>query len=84
MKTIVALAFLATCFTTPAFATDTKCVASATQAKLAGAAKTAHIKKCREDAKAVCEASAKTNRLSGVAAASHVNKCTNDAVGAMN
>ena len=58
------------------------CKARASEKKLAGAAKTSHIKKCSQDAQVACEASAKEKKLSGAAATSHVKKCTADKVGA--
>ncbi|WP_298930938.1 hypothetical protein [uncultured Ramlibacter sp.] len=81
MKKTLALAILTACFAGGAFAQDMTCEASAADKKLAGAAKTSHIKKCTADAQAACEASAKDKKLAGAAATSHVKKCTGDKVG---
>jgi len=83
MKVSFAIAVLAACFAADASAqsADVTCNASATDRKLAGAAKTSHIKKCSQDAQAACEASAKEKKLAGAAATSHVKKCTADKVG---
>lgn len=83
MKKLLAVAVLAACFAAGASAQtpDVSCNTSAVEKKLAGAAKSAHIKKCSQDAQAACEASAKEKKLSGAAANSHVKKCTADKVG---
>jgi len=84
IKKSLAVAALAVCFAADASAqsADVTCNVSAAEKKLAGAAKTSHIKKCSQDAQAACEASAKEKKLSGAAATSHVKKCTADKVGA--
>jgi hypothetical protein len=65
------------------------CEKSADDKKLAGAARTSHIKKCEKDAggtapaaSAVCEKSADDKKLAGAARTSHIKKCTADAAGA--
>ena len=59
------------------------CEKSAADKKLAGAAKTSHIKKCMEDsgrgAAAACEKSAADKKLAGAAKTSHMKKCMEDA-----
>ena len=57
------------------------CNASAAEKKLAGAAKTSHLKKCEQDAKAACEAASAEKKLSGAAKNSFEKKCVKDAVG---
>ena len=66
-----------------AFAQGTTCKnAKGSDGKpLAGAAMTAHMKKCEADAKKSCEAKATAAKLSGAAKTSNVNKCVKDAVG---
>ena len=49
--------------------------------KLAGAARTSHMKKCETDAKAKCEADSAAKKLAGAAKTSHMKKCVADAVG---
>ena len=49
--------------------------------KLAGAARTSHMKKCETDATAKCEADPATKKLAGAAKTSHMKKCVTDAVG---
>ena len=49
--------------------------------KLAGAARTSHMKKCETDAKAKCEADSAAKKLAGAAKTSHMKKCVTDAVG---
>lgn len=65
---------------TPA-ATPSTCTASATEKKLAGAAKTSFMKKCEKDAAAACEVAATERKLAGAAKNSNIKKCTKDAVG---
>jgi hypothetical protein len=62
-------------------AAEPTCSASATEKKLAGAAKTSFLKKCEADAQAKCEASASEKKLAGAAKNSHVKKCVSEAVG---
>ncbi len=65
-----------------AYAANAACEKSADDKKLAGAARTAHIKKCEKDAgaggNAVCEKSADDKKLAGAARTSHVKKCMED------
>ncbi len=70
----------------PALAANAMCEKSAVDKKLAGAAKTAHIKKCEREAaeaaapaSAVCEKSAADKKLAGAAKTSHLRKCMADA-----
>ncbi len=69
-----------------AFAADESCEAKAVGKNgkpLAGAAKTAFIKKCEKEtaaaAKPSCEAQAKDKKLAGAAKSSFVKKCEKDA-----
>jgi len=77
MKSIV-LAVAFSVMATNAFAT---CKSDSTDKKLAGAALTAHMKKCEGDAKAACEKDSTDKKLAGAAKASHMKKCVSDAVG---
>lgn len=70
----------------PALAANAVCEKSAADKRLAGAAKTAHIKKCEREAaeaavpaSAVCEKSAADKKLAGAAKTSHLRKCMADA-----
>jgi hypothetical protein len=74
-----AAAFLLTSF--PVQAQEQSCYAAATEKKLAGAAKTAFLKKCEKDATAKCEAAAAERKLVGAAKNSNINKCVKDSVG---
>ncbi len=65
-----------------AFAEGATCTASATEKKLAGAAKNSFMKKCESDAAAKCEAAATEKKLAGAAKTGNVKKCTREAVGA--
>ena len=74
----------------PAAFADAKamCEKSASDKKLAGAAKDSHIKKCMSDAagaaggaQAACEKSAADKKLAGAAKDSHIKKCVADATG---
>ena len=58
------------------------CTASATDKKLAGAAKTSFMKKCEKDASAACDAAAVEKKIFGAAKTSFTKKCVKDAVGA--
>jgi hypothetical protein len=80
MRTVIAsIAFFA-CVAS-AFAADNTCSASATEKKLAGAAKTSFMTKCRNDATAACEKQAADKKLAGAAKTSFTNKCVKDSVG---
>jgi hypothetical protein len=58
------------------------CTASATEKKLAGAAKTSFMKKCEKDAAAFCDTAAAEKKIYGAAKNSFTKKCVKDAVGA--
>lgn len=58
------------------------CTASASERKLAGAAKNSFMKKCEKDATAACEAAAVEKKIHGAAKNSFNKKCVKDAVGA--
>jgi hypothetical protein len=59
------------------------CTASATDKKLAGAAKNSFMKKCEKDATATCDAAAVEKKIYGAAKNSFIKKCVNDAVSAV-
>ncbi len=63
------------------FAEGASCTASATEKKLAGAAKTSFMKKCEKDATASCDAAAVEKKIFGAAKNSFTKKCVKDAVG---
>lgn len=63
------------------FAEGASCTASATEKKLAGAAKTSFMKKCEKDATATCDAAAVEKKIFGAAKNSFTKKCVKDAVG---
>jgi hypothetical protein len=58
------------------------CSATATDKKLAGAAKNSFLKKCEREATATCETAATDRKLAGAAKNSFLKKCVKDAVGA--
>ena len=58
------------------------CSVTATDKKLAGAAKGSFMKKCEREATATCETSATDRKLAGAAKNSFLKKCVKDAVGA--
>ena len=65
-----------------AFAANAACEKSADEKKLAGAARTSHVKKCEKEAgaggNAACEKSADDKKLAGAARTSHIKKCSAD------
>lgn len=65
----------------PAFADAPSCTTTATEKKLAGAAKTSFMKKCETDAAAACDKTAADKKLFGAAKTSFTKKCVSDAVG---
>ena len=65
----------------PALAADLSCHAQAAEKKLAGAAKTAFLKKCETDATAKCEAAAVEKKLAGAAKTAFLKKCEAEAIG---
>ena len=68
--------------TAPIARADTNsCVATATEKKLAGAAKTSFMTKCQRDAASRCDAAAVDKKLHGAAKTSFTKKCLSDAVG---
>ena len=80
MRQILTFALTLT-LSTAAFAQDATCMATATQKKLSGAAKTSFMKKCEKDALASCASTANEKKLSGAARQSYESKCMADAVG---
>lgn len=79
IKSVAVVALLCT-LTGVAYA-DGSCTSTATDKKLAGAAKTSFMKKCQTDAATTCDATAASKKLSGAAKTSFTKKCVNDAVG---
>jgi len=77
MRTVILAAALSL-VATSAFAT---CKSDSDDKKLAGAARTSHMKKCETDAKKQCEADSAAKKLAGAAKTSHMKKCVTDAVG---
>jgi hypothetical protein len=82
-KTIAAALLAATLAVAPslAYADDATCSAQATDKKLAGAAKTSFLTKCKKDATASCDQQAADKKLAGAAKNSFTKKCVNDATG---
>ncbi len=86
MKKLIAAAVVSLFAANLAFAADSGCEAKAVGKNgkpLAGAAKTAFMKKCEKDAaasaKPSCEDQAKDKKLAGAAKSSFVKKCEKDA-----
>jgi len=77
----VAFAVIANAATPMARADGSSCAATATEKKLAGAAKTSFMKKCGSDAQARCDAAAGEKKIYGAARTSFTKKCVSDAVG---
>ena len=67
--------------TAAAHAEGASCSATASDKKLAGAAKTSFMKKCETDAQTACDTQAADKKLAGAAKNSFVKKCVSDAVG---
>ena len=78
----ISLALFASVIAFSAAAEGASCNATATEKKLAGAAKGSFLKKCEKDAQASCEAQAGDKKLAGAAKNSFVKKCVKDAAGA--
>lgn len=80
--TRIFVALLFSCFAfTAATAADQSCKAKAADKKLAGAALTSFMTKCKSDAKAECDTQASDKKLSGAAKGSFTKKCVKDATG---
>ncbi len=62
-------------------AAPSTCEATASEKKLAGAARTSFMKKCESDARARCDTAAAEKKLAGAAKNSFTRKCVKDAVG---
>ena len=63
-------------------AADASCSATATEKKLAGAAKKSFLNKCKKDAATSCDKAAAEKSLAGAAKKSFAKKCLKEAVGA--
>lgn len=83
MRKLVLCSFvLAALLPVASFAETTpSCTASATEKKLAGAAKTSFLKKCEKDAAVACDTAAAEKKIHGAAKTSFTKKCVKDAVG---
>ena len=77
MKTLVLIVILSLATTAAlpslAHAEGSSCMATVSDKKLAGAAKTSFMKKCETDAKASCDAAAADKKLAGAAKATRRN-----------
>jgi len=62
-------------------AEGSSCMATVSDKKLSGAAKTSFMKKCEADAKDRCDAAAVDKKLAGAAKTSFTKKCISDAIG---
>ena len=81
-KTIFAALIAAALIGAPTLAfADASCAAQATDKKLAGAAKTSFLTKCKKDAQAACDSQAADKKLAGAAKTSFTKKCVADATG---
>ncbi len=80
MKRIV-LALMLAAMAGSAYADTSTCKSQAADKKLAGAALTSFMKKCKSDAKKSCSTTAAGKKLSGAAKTSFTKKCVSDAVG---
>jgi hypothetical protein len=76
-----ALTTILLCGTVTVALADGSCKTTATDKKLAGAAKTSFMKKCETDAQTTCDAAAASKKLAGAAKTSFTKKCVSDAVG---
>jgi hypothetical protein len=81
-KTIAVIVLAAALAGAPSLAfADASCAAQATDKKLAGAAKTSFLTKCKKDATASCDQQAADKKLAGAAKNSFTKKCVNDSTG---
>jgi hypothetical protein len=80
MRLLLIATLLITSSIAPAFAGS--CSDTATDKKLAGAAKTSFMKKCETDTRASCDAAATDKKIYGAAKTSFVKKCIADGIGA--
>ena len=82
MLKLIAVAALSLGIVMPTLAfADASCVATATDKKLAGAAKNSFMKKCDADAATSCDTQAADKKLFGAAKTSFTKKCVADATG---
>ena len=79
MKTIAIALAASFCFATVAIADS--CKDQAASKKLAGAALTSFMTKCKKDAPTSCDSQAAEKKLSGAAKTSFTKKCVTDATG---
>lgn len=80
MKKILITALLSMFAANIALAADNGCEAKSAEKKLAGAAKTAFMKKCNKDAAiAACGTTAAEKKLAGAAKNAFLKKCEKDA-----
>ena len=81
-KTILSALIAAALIGAPSLAfADPSCAAQAMDKKLAGAAKTSFMTKCKKDAQAACDSQAADKKLAGAAKTSFTKKCVSDATG---
>jgi hypothetical protein len=79
MKT-VAIVLASLCLASTGALADS-CKDQAAAKKLAGAAMTSFMNKCKKDAAASCDMQAADKKLAGAAKTSFTKKCVNDATG---
>jgi psiF repeat len=77
----IGLALVLCTIAAAAVAQTSTCSSRADDKKLAGAALTSFMKKCKKDAMKSCDASAIDKNLSGAARTSFTKKCVTDAIG---
>jgi hypothetical protein len=80
MKQLIAL-ILTLSFAGATLAEGASCAATASDKKLAGAAKASFMKRCQADAQAACDIQAKDKKLAGAAKSSFTKKCVKDSAG---
>ena len=77
----IAMCLALSLYAANAFAAGPSCKEAAADKKLAGAAMTSFMTKCKKDAVASCDANAAEKKLNGAAKTSFAKKCVADAVG---
>ena len=80
MRTLALVSILCLAAGSASSAETASCTAQATGKKLAGAALTSFMKKCKSDAQKSCDVSAASKKLAGAAKNSFVKKCKADAM----
>ena len=77
----IAMCAVLSLYAANALAAGPSCKEAASDKKLAGAAMTSFMTKCKKDAATSCDATASDKKLNGAAKTSFTKKCVADAVG---